>query len=546
VARSFLYQEMPKICFYEVLGVERSAEDAEIKKSYRRLALEWHPDKNLHRSEEATERFKEIQEAYEVLSDPQERAWYDSHRTQILAGKEEVGGGQDDDVGINLWQYFSMRFDDYASDSKGGFFEVFRNLFEEIWRLEVQDDYMDELEEKRKRYSCPSFGNSNTVWKEVAEFYRFWENFASGRSFSWHDQYKTIEAPNRQVRRAMEKENKKFRDAGRKEYNELVRKLTAHAKRFDMRFLNYKNELAKQKAEKLEQEKIKKQMLEEERKKIREEWRNKELEKLRQQEAERDLLYADLEDKDFEDEKEDEEMIFECFICDKIFKSEKQFFNHEQSKKHKQAVEEFEKEIDEIQENEDENVLSEENLDSADVEVEEEDTVLEAGLNSGKKDKKSKKKKKQAANFGAEINHSSSDDIEERIQNLKVSQNSDHSDGQQKSRRKLKSKSKKNRKKDASTAEILPEETAIISEASAEVSSTSQRISMDAKEFDSDSDDTKRKKSRKKSKKQDQPASKPVPSFLENQCKTCGELFESKSKMFKHLKTYPKHAIIKQ
>ena len=63
-------------CHYDVLGVARDAEEAELKKAYRKLALEWHPDKNTHRHDEAEAKFKEIRGAYETLSDPNERAWY--------------------------------------------------------------------------------------------------------------------------------------------------------------------------------------------------------------------------------------------------------------------------------------------------------------------------------------------------------------------------------------------------------------------------------------------------------------------------------------
>jgi DnaJ family protein A protein 5 len=56
----------------------------QIKKTYKKLALKWHPDKNVGNEEEATARFKAITAAFAVLSDPQERQWYDDHRESIL------------------------------------------------------------------------------------------------------------------------------------------------------------------------------------------------------------------------------------------------------------------------------------------------------------------------------------------------------------------------------------------------------------------------------------------------------------------------------
>jgi molecular chaperone DnaJ len=65
--------------YYEVLGVSRQASLDEIKKAYRRAAMEWHPDRNPHRNSEAEEKFKELTEAYTVLADSQKRAAYDRY-----------------------------------------------------------------------------------------------------------------------------------------------------------------------------------------------------------------------------------------------------------------------------------------------------------------------------------------------------------------------------------------------------------------------------------------------------------------------------------
>jgi len=67
---------MAKRDYYEVLGINRDASEEEIKKSYRKLAMKWHPDRNPD-NPKAEEHFKEAKEAYEVLTDPKKRPAYD-------------------------------------------------------------------------------------------------------------------------------------------------------------------------------------------------------------------------------------------------------------------------------------------------------------------------------------------------------------------------------------------------------------------------------------------------------------------------------------
>lgn len=80
--------------YYELLRVSRDADQEEIKKAYRKVALEHHPDRNAG-SREAEERFKEVTEAYEVLRDPGKRARYDRHGKEGLRGQGGFGSGFD-------------------------------------------------------------------------------------------------------------------------------------------------------------------------------------------------------------------------------------------------------------------------------------------------------------------------------------------------------------------------------------------------------------------------------------------------------------------
>ncbi|KAF6737653.1 DnaJ-like protein subfamily B member 6 [Oryzias melastigma] len=82
--------------YYQVLGIPKNATPEEIKKAYRKLALKWHPDKNPDNKEEAERRFKELSEAYEVLSDESKRNTYDLYGKEGLSGGGGGGGGHRD------------------------------------------------------------------------------------------------------------------------------------------------------------------------------------------------------------------------------------------------------------------------------------------------------------------------------------------------------------------------------------------------------------------------------------------------------------------
>ncbi|KAK2859566.1 hypothetical protein Q5P01_004186 [Channa striata] len=81
--------------YYQILGVQKNATQEDIKKAYRKLALKWHPDKNPDNKDEAERKFKELSEAYEVLSDEKKRNIYDRYGKQGLSGGGGGGGGEE-------------------------------------------------------------------------------------------------------------------------------------------------------------------------------------------------------------------------------------------------------------------------------------------------------------------------------------------------------------------------------------------------------------------------------------------------------------------
>ena len=111
---------MSKRDYYEVLGVEKTASPDEIKKAYRKLALQYHPDKNPD-DKAAEEKFKEASEAYEVLSDAEKRQTYDQYGHAGIDPQFGQGGFQ--------WSNFS-HFDDLSDIfGGGGFGSIFETLF---------------------------------------------------------------------------------------------------------------------------------------------------------------------------------------------------------------------------------------------------------------------------------------------------------------------------------------------------------------------------------------------------------------------------------
>ena len=329
---------------YELLGVERQATEDEIKKAYRRKAFELHPDRNYDNVENATKLFAEIQSAYEVLSDPQERAWYDSHRDVLLRGDQGgVPGAEEFSYNIRmttaeevlkLTLKFNCRLD--MTDRPSGFYGGLREFFEKLANEEeiaCQWENLDPVD-------YPGFGHMDDDYENVVRpFYAAWTGFATRKSYSWKDHYRLSEAPDRRIRRLMEKENLKLREEARQEFNDAVRSLIVFVRKRDRRFqLNQKSE-----AERL---KILKEGA------AAQAARSRAARRARLEDLDRASIPAWARSKavdelegGFSSSEESEEHEFECVVCNKTFKSEAQFQAHEKSKKHWKMLKQLQRDM---------------------------------------------------------------------------------------------------------------------------------------------------------------------------------------------------------
>ncbi|KAJ4347680.1 hypothetical protein N0V95_005223 [Ascochyta clinopodiicola] len=329
-----------KTSYYELLGAERAATQDELKKAYRRKALELHPDRNYGDVERTTALFADVQHAYQVLSDEQERAWYDAHEGDILRGGTGEGAGEDQYQGnmkvttpeeiTRMMGRFRSNID--YTDAPSGFFGFVRETFEQLAK---EEEYAADYEDINIPH-YPSFGHKDDDYEGVVrDFYAAWDGFASAKSFAWLDVYRLSDAPDRYTRRLAEKENKKHRDDGRREFNDAVRTLVAFVRKRDPRYTpDTRSAEDKAKA----QRELRKAQAARARAELNAKL-EREAQELPNWATERPA--SELE----ESEEEIVEEHFECVACNKTFKSERQYEAHEKSKKHQKALKDLKRKM---------------------------------------------------------------------------------------------------------------------------------------------------------------------------------------------------------
>ncbi|CAH1988561.1 unnamed protein product [Acanthoscelides obtectus] len=516
-------------CHYEVLDVSRDATDSEIKTAYRKLALKWHPDKNLDSPDYAKEQFQLVQQAYEVLSDRQERAWYDNHREQIIRGSNS----EFQDKSLDVFQYFTTTCFQGYGDDENGFYTVYRKVFEQI----AKED-MEFMEDKEEFCEIPSFGNLTTDYEKVSEFYNYWLNYTTKKSYVWLDPYDITESRDRRYAKLAEKENKKVRLKAKKERNEEIRNLVAFVRKRDKRVQAWK----KLQEQKLLEDKKKREELSKQKRRERQqelsknakqpEWANfdnveSELEKI-----ERSLVEEfgeEFSGSECEDEEENDNILY-CIACNKIFKTPKAFQNHESSKKHKENVELVKQAMAQDDEEMGSN-LSEEAEEYNDMEKSTEDLekVIEdtvedvVSSDEGLIETSKKQKKKKKPRNVMQVRVSESENIEGLSNDIK-NETDDLDFGNTK---KQKRRNRKSVKETDSKQEPKVEENRTVD---------CKNIN-DGQSCDNEKIPATTKKSRKdKKNKKAVEAVDPDEVDISHTCVTCKSIFLSKNKLFDHLK----------
>ncbi|XP_009888151.1 PREDICTED: dnaJ homolog subfamily B member 8 [Charadrius vociferus] len=152
--------------YYKVLGLQKSASQEDVKKSYHKLALKWHPDKNPSNKEEAEKKFKAVAEAYKVLSDPQKRSLYDRSVKERRSSRGRSATG-----GHNVSFDSTYVFHDLE--------DIFRDVFGGMDTF--VHDFWDPFNNGENWHGTSGRGRSSSLYSDFMESFMPWNSFSPGK-----------------------------------------------------------------------------------------------------------------------------------------------------------------------------------------------------------------------------------------------------------------------------------------------------------------------------------------------------------------------------
>ncbi|KAG2252931.1 hypothetical protein Bca52824_083067 [Brassica carinata] len=421
-----------------------------------------------------------------------------------------------------------------------------------------QSVYLNEVNFARKlglrMEAPPVIGSLESPYAQVKEFYSYWLGFRTVMDFSWVDEFDVMAEPDGVIRKKMKEENDKVRKKAKREYNESVRSLAAFVKKLDKRVVDM----------------MVMKRIEMEVKKVEERERKENVVKERLERAMnyKEPDWAKGEDGGFsvveEDDSDDDGMVLYCIVCSKNFKTEKQWKNHEQSKKHKEIVAELrveeaetetveelqekiqegfnidndeakdkyveEEVIGEADETDDEFVMTEEDVKgSSESEDEDDEMRLLKKMVSEQKNKLKNVVSREEDEVVVEIERTKQNAGDANIVELNTDDNvKDEQYSMEYDRRKSTGRRRRSKKdKDKNNLGGLIEK-------SSEADNTQDRNG-DMEEFHAETFEESKRVPRSKTSTRGMTSEGTSKKAFYNKCGRCGEKFESRTKLFKHL-----------
>lgn len=498
---------------------------------------------------------------------------YDNHREQILRGSHT----DYEDESLDVFPYFTAACYSGFGDDDDGFYAVYAKVFDQIATEDIE--FMDSPDEYEQ---IPKFGTSTSDYETcVGPFYAYWQSYCTKKTYTWLCPHNIQEIRDRRILREVEKETKKIAQKKRKERNDEIRALVAFVRKRDKRVHEYRKLLearAEQNRQKQQQHRL--AQLRKNQQAVLEMQKNQSSaftmaadheQQLRQLEQAygSDSDYTDDDDDDDEDgdggvengtahetengdeSQADAELYYVddlyCVACNKAFKNASSFENHESSKKHRENTErlrqqmqdedeQYAEESDELPNNE-----HVEDVDHIDSETEiaaiAADSAEAAGTTTAKKaNKKSKKSKKRNTQPHKILDESGSehelDDVKESIANVNIGGGGGTSDGDKDTwsddgggKKKKKAKNKKPAKKVTQQRDAGNTETQQNGDATVQPTPTSR------------GSNKKGKKAAAAAELAAATSSKLANTTdIDHTCVTCSSSFDSKNKLFTHLK----------
>ncbi|KAF5740943.1 hypothetical protein HS088_TW11G01025 [Tripterygium wilfordii] len=345
-------------CPYHVLGIPIDSTAEEIRSAYKKLALQLHPDKSVNsgvESEEATAQFQKLIRAYEILSNDNSRAVYNSgggYGDPFTGQTVEYGANE---PGFEVPDFFSFPLDSvftgYGHTGRG-FYRVYAGVFNKIYQTELDfvEKFGPDCDPALEVLEPPDIGNLGTRYEQVMEFYDYWFRFCTVIEFG-RTKKKEKQRYNESVRRLARMV--KYKD--KRVIDEIERKVSERERRKEeTRQLREKLEMEKKEKERKKKEEEIKQLVEkmeisekesemgtkkkQELRKFRERMVEKKMERLKKmEEAKKSSRIEENEEEMGGDDDEGSGKLL-CIVCERSFKSKKQWNYHKKSKEHRIRV----------------------------------------------------------------------------------------------------------------------------------------------------------------------------------------------------------------